>query len=241
MMKLPQLRRLYQARLVFRLCVLFLTIMMYFAYPQSFDVLIGFNFFHKFSWLHLLWLVWVIDMIVQLIPAKGYLPLGSLKQFKMFYRPVKELIDKKELIPFFKKSEWESLKVLGAWAMLVAGIDLLWAANILKEKELLLISVVFYVCDLLCVLLWCPFRVWIMKNRCCTTCRIFNWDHLMMFSPMLFIRGVYSISIFAIAVVVFLIWEGCFILHPERFCEETNAALQCRNCTDKLCGSLTRG
>lgn len=234
-MKISQLRKLYEARLIFRLCVLFLTIVLYFACPQSFDVLIGFNFFHKFSWLHLLWLIWIIEMIVQLTPARGYLALGSLKQYKIFYKPVKELIAKKELVPFFKKNQLDSLKVFGAWTLLVVGIGILWAAKILKEKELLLISALFYVCDLICVLFWCPFRVWILKNRCCTTCRIFNWDHLMMFSPLLFVPGVYSGSLLVIAVVVFLVWEASFILHPERFWEDTNAALLCCNCTDKLC------
>jgi len=35
---------------------------------------------------------------------------------------------------------------------------------------------------------------------------------------------------------VFVVWELCFIVHPERFCEDTNTALQCRNYTDRLCG-----
>jgi hypothetical protein len=62
----------------------------------------------------------------------------------------------------------------------------------------------------------------------------------MMFSPLLFIRGFYPISLFGLAAVVFIVWEIRFILHPERFYEETNAALNCHNCTDRLCGDKSR-
>ena len=95
-------------------------------------------------------------------------------------------------------------------------------------------KVAFYVCDLLCVLIWCPFRL-IMKNKCCTTCRIFNWDHLMMFSPSIFIGGFYALSLVCMAVLCFIVWEVAVLVFPERFSEITNEALRCNNCTDKLC------
>ena len=117
---------------------------------------------------------------------------------------------------------------------LIAGIGLLHAANLIGDIGLFMITLFFYVCDLICVLIWCPFRL-MMKNRCCTTCRIFNWDHLMMFSPMIFIPSFYAWSLFGMSLVVFLIWEVCILVHPERFWDKTNAALQCANCTDKLC------
>ena len=89
-------------------------------------------------------------------------------------------------------------------------------------------------CDLICVLVWCPFRL-IMKNKCCTTCRIFNWDHLMMFTPMLYVKGFYSLSLLAVSILVWCCWELCVLIYPERFWEKSNAALQCSECTDKLC------
>ena len=88
--------------------------------------------------------------------------------------------------------------------------------------------VFFYLCDLVCVLVWCPFRVFLMKNRCCTTCRIFNWDHLMMFAPFLFLPGFYGWSLLGMSVVTFAVWEIAFRLHPERFWEGSNQALKCK-------------
>lgn len=46
-------------------------------------------------------------------------------------------------------------------------------------------------------------------NKCCTTCRIFNWDHLMMFTPMLFVKGFSSYSLILVAISVFAVWEIC--------------------------------
>ena len=74
-----------------------------------------------------------------------------------------------------------------------------------------------------------------MKTRCCTECRIFNWDHLMMFSPLLFVDGFYARSLVVMAAAVFILWEYCIMAYPERFWEMSNEALKCSSCTDKLC------
>ena len=125
-------------------------------------------------------------------------------------------------------------KVFILWGLLIAALGILYYQGILNKIALFMISVFFYVCDLICVLIWCPFRL-IMKNKCCTTCRIFNWDHLMMFSPLIFTPSFYCWSLLLLSVSVFIVWELCILIYPERFFEQTNAALQCANCTDKLC------
>lgn len=232
----PRLRRLYFLRYVLRLCVLAFVLVMYFLRPRSFGVLSGWNFLYSFSWLHVLWVIWAMDTVRKLIPQKGLMPLGSLKHFKSFYKPSKVRKGGEQLGRFLRKSGLDSLKVLIVWALLLAVVAVLWHLGLLEVKELLVCAVVLYVLDLTCVLFWCPFRELILKNRCCQTCRIFNWDHLMIFSPLLFVPGFFSISLICIAFVVFSVWEISFILHPERFSAETNAALRCDNCTDQLCG-----
>ena len=57
----------------------------------------------------------------------------------------------------------------------------------------------------------------------------------MMFTPMIFVNGFFSLSLLAVAVVILLIWELCVLLYPERFWEKSNVALKCSECTDKLC------
>ena len=236
---LSPLRKRYIARLVGRCIVLVLSVVIFFAAPSEFDVLDGFNFFKKFSIFHVLWFVWLVDMICQLIPIKNHIPLGSQKLFRQHFKPIREAINYPALKKHIQSTSKSAGNVMLLWAALIAVIGVLYFLGIIDRKILLLISIVFYVCDLICVLIWCPFRL-ILKNRCCTTCRIFNWDHLMMFSPLIFICGFYSWSLFGLSLIVLLVWELSIVIYPERFWEFSNDALKCSNCTDKLCTQYCR-
>ena len=227
-------RKLYFAHLIGRCLVFAISLVMCFTNPQAFNILRGMKFFDAFSPFQLLWLLWVCDMVLQIIPIKNTVALGSQKLFANRFRPIREKINYKALKDYVLSTTAAAYKVLILWALLIAGIGALYFCNVINEIWLFMISVFFYVCDLICVLVWCPFRL-IMKNKCCTTCRIFNWDHLMMFSPLIFIGGFFSISLVVMALSAWLAWELCVMLYPERFCEMTNAALKCSECTDKLC------
>jgi len=221
-------------RLVIRILILIASILLLIFKPETYDIIIGFNFFKKFSIFHLLWLIWVVDMILQIVPIKNKLPLGSQKLFANRFKPIRDKINKESLKKYIKSTTKSAYKVFILWLMVVILIGTLYLIDIIDYKLVLLISIAFYVCDLICVLIWCPFRL-IMRNKCCTTCRIFNWDHLMMFSPLVFIKGFYTISLFIIAFIAWLIWELCVLIFPERFSEMTNVSLKCSECTDKLC------
>ena len=228
------IRRAYIFRLVCR-CVIFAAcVALYFLRPEVFGVLVGFRFFTEFSPLHVLWLLWVIDMIQQLIPVKEHIPLGSQKLFRQRFRPLREKINHQALREYVVSTTKAAYKVFILWAALIALLGALYHFGILSGVHLFLMSAAFYVCDLICVLIWCPFRL-ILKNRCCTTCRIFNWDHLMMFTPMLFVGSFFSFSLLLLAVAVWVVWEVFVMMYPERFWEQTNEALRCDQCTDKLC------
>lgn len=228
------LRKRYILRLVGRCVVLLISLVLFFTAPDAFDILNGLNFFDKFSIFHILWLIWIIDMICQLIPIRSHLPLGSQKLFRQRFRPIREKINSPALKNYISSTTKAAGAVMILWVALVAIIGVLYFCNVFDKKILLLISIAFYVCDLICVLIWCPFRL-ILKNRCCTTCRIFNWDHLMMFSPLIFMGGFYALSLFVLAFIVWLVWELSIFIYPERFWEFSNEALKCSNCTDKLC------
>lgn len=227
-------RRRYIARLVGRIIVLVICAVLCFIDPDSFEILNGMNFFKEFSLFHLLWLIWVADMLLQIIPIKSKIALGSQKLFANRFRPIMEKINYKALRNYVITTTKAAYKVLVLWGSFIALIALLYFRGVIGKAGMFMLSVIFYVCDLICVLVWCPFRL-IMKNKCCTTCRIFNWDHLMMFSPLIFIGGFYSVSLVLMAIIAWLVWEICIMLYPERFCEMTNVALKCSECTDKLC------
>lgn len=227
-------RKSYFVRLVARTLIFITCAVMCFASPAQFDLLQGWRFFDSFSVLHLLWLVWVIDMAEQLIPISKKVPLGSQKLFKQRFKPIAEKVNKEALKRYIVTMTRASYGVLILWTLLIAAIGVLYFRGILNRMGLFMITTAFYVCDLICVLIWCPFRL-LMRTRCCTTCRIFNWDHLMMFTPMLFVDSFYSWSLLGMSIVVWILWESCVLLYPERFWEQSNAALQCSQCTDKLC------
>ena len=227
-------RKRYVWRLAGRIVVLALCLLAWIKAPQTYDILEGMNFFRTLSPLHLLWAVWVGDMVLQIVPIKNKVPLGSQKLFANRFRPIREKINYESLRRYVISTTRAAYRVFLLWCALIAVIGLLYGGGYISPIGLFMISVFFYVCDLICVLVWCPFRL-MMRTRCCTTCRIFIWDHLMMFSPLIFLGGFYAISLVVLALAAWLVWELCVMLYPERFWEHSNAALKCSECTDKLC------
>ncbi len=234
-----KVRKIYFARLFGRILVFILALFMYFLNKTEYDILAGFNFFEGFSILHILWAVWIYDMILQLIPVKAHISIGSQKVFSSLFRPIREKINKETLKKYIIDTTRAAYKVLIIWVALVIVIGILYWKNIIGMAEIFLISIFFYVADLICVLIWCPFRL-IMGNKCCTTCRIFNWDHLMMFAPFIVVPGIYSYTLVALATAIWIVWEACVFTYPERFWENSNMALKCSECTDKLCTQYCR-
>lgn len=227
-------RKKYICRLVVRFLIFLLCLSLCFLRPEVFSVLEGFKFFQEISLLHILWVLWLLDTLQQIIPIKNKLPLGSMKLFSSRFRPIRDKINYQALREYIVTTTKAAYKVFLIWCALLLVIGGLYYSGVVGKRGLFLISVAFYVCDLICVLIWCPFRL-IMKNRCCTTCRIFNWDHLMMFSPMIFMGGFYAVSLICAAFLAWLVWELCVMMYPERFWDKSNLALKCSECTDKLC------
>ena len=227
-------RTIYMARLVLRCLVLVTAIALYICAPQTFHIIESGEFFSGLSIFHLLWVVWMLDMIQQLIPSRKGMALGSQKNFGVWFRPGREPASSPGLKTYLRTVNRRAAGIFVLWTVVVYTIGLLYRRGILSASLVLLISVFFYVCDLICVLIWCPFRL-MLGVRCCTTCRIFNWDHWMMFAPLFFVPGFYTRSLATMATAIWLIWEGSIRLHPERFWAGSNAALTCASCTDKLC------
>lgn len=229
------IRKSYIAKLVGRCAALLFCAALWLADSPQLEPVTGGSFWGKPTLLHLLWAIWMSGMVLQLIPAKAGIALGSKKPFARYFRPGKTRQPDEALRAYIRRESRKAYHIFAVWALLIAVLGVLHGVGLLGDAELFMISVFFYVCDLICVLVWCPFRVY-MGNRCCTVCRIFNWDHAMMFTPLLFVDGFYARSLVVMAFVVFVAWEMTVVLHPERFWEKTNASLGCANCTDVLCG-----
>lgn len=232
--RMSPMRKRYTLRLIGR-CIVFLACIALLIFrPSEYDILNGWNFFSRLSVLHILWGLWVGDILVQLMPIGKNIPLGSKKLFQIHFIPLCSKINRRRLKEYIRQTSESAGRILLLWAALIAAIGLMKHAFGLNAAFAFQITLCFYVCDLVCVLIWCPFRL-ILKTRCCTTCRIFNWDHLMMFSPLLFSKGFYGWSLLLLSIAAWMVWEINVLLHPERFWDRSNAALLCANCADKLC------
>ncbi|MBQ8039916.1 MAG: hypothetical protein IJ274_08630 [Lachnospiraceae bacterium] len=186
--------------------------------------------------LNIIWLVYFIEMILRFFPS-GIESMGCQKQFAKNYRPVSA---GENLTKVKVQSGVRTAAVAAAWLVLNGLIGVLYFAGVIDAGILLLISLAYSVCDMICILFFCPFQTWFMKNRCCTTCRIYNWDFAMMFTPLIFVKNVYAWSLVALSLALLIKWEVLLKMHPERFLDQTNLSLQCAMCEEKLCQHKTQ-
>ena len=193
-------RKIYFLRLIGRVIAFVIAVLCYISRKDVFAISEGMKFFSEFSILHLLWVVWICDMVTQLIPVKSHISIGSQKVFESLFKPIKEKVNYNNLKQYIKDTTKTAYKVMLIWIGLTVFVTVIYLCGIIDAGMMVLIATFFYVCDLICVLIWCPFRL-IMHNKCCTTCRIFNWDHLMMFLPIVALNSFFSWSlvIFAFA------------------------------------------
>lgn len=210
--------------------------------PEEVDMLRGMNFFQHVSLFHILWILWAWYMIEKLIPIPAINPRGSAKYMRRYFVPTpaysKWLEEGKPKSGAYydlfhsniKKYSCRALFVAIIWLIFAIVLWLLRRYNIILDKYLLLLSGIFYLCDMVCILIWCPFRKLFIRNSCCTQCRIYNWDTVMLIVPVAIVPGFFSRSLLALALVSFLTWEITHLLHPERFYPCSNACLSCENC-----------
>lgn len=174
------------------------------------------------------WVFFVVEMILRFFPSKLE-SMGCQKQFKRNYKP------KGVNIKPVNQSWKRTALVAAVWFLLNGVIGALYFTNIIDKGILIIIAIAYSVCDIICILFFCPFQTWFMKNRCCASCRIYNWDFAMMFTPLVFIPSLYTYSLVGFSLILLLRWEITYKVHPERFSTATNMCLDCANCQEKLC------
>ena len=231
-----QMIQKYQTKLVLRILVFLTGVYIYVFHSKWLEMIYGRELHRELLLLYALWMALVVGMLYQLIPNHSKsLTMGSLKYYNMNFFPANEPYRPGEMNRFIQLSNLGAWKVLGSWLLLVALIGMLYFGRIIDRRMLFLITLFFYISDLICVVFWCPFQSWMMKNKCCVNCRIYDWGHFMMFTPMLFIRNFFSWSLFFTSLVVLIRWEIVYAKHAERFWFGSNRILQCAHCQDGTC------
>lgn len=180
-----------------------------------------------------LWLAVITSMLVQLNP-KSDLTTGCLKQYPQRFDPVPDY-DLEALRKTIKFQNRGARKVALVWLAVNLVFGILYHMDKLRPATLLFLCALCFLCDLICVLFFCPFQTFLMKNRCCVNCRIFAWGSWMMAAPLMWVPHWYSQSLFWTGVLVLVVWETRFHRYPERFWFGSNRRLQCSHCEEQLC------
>lgn len=177
-------------------------------------------------WLLPLWLYFAFEAIRVIFPVFN-ISIASGKHFIKNFKPSEyfSLNSIKGLVADYK----HPLVIGICWLLLLGGIAALYFTHTISYLWIYYFVIFFHMSDNICINIWCPFRTY-MKNRCCVTCRIYNWDHFMKYSPLIFIPNVCNYILFALGSIALIQWEILHKQHPERFYQLTNTNLTCSNC-----------
>lgn len=224
------MRKKYVTEFITRVILFFVTVGIYFCDKKYLEFQ-GRSFFNNW-YLIFLWAFLMIDMIKRLKP-NSRVSMGSEKEHKVFY--LEREYDKDKLISISRQEDKRARNAMIFWIIPNIVFWILYFKGILNEQEMLLLFLFYYIADTFCVLFWYPFQILFMKNRCCTTCRIFNWDFFMLYFPLFVIPSFFSYTLCSMAILLFIRWEYRYRVYKERFFEYSNEALRCNNCTSYLC------
>ena len=234
--KWSRISKLHAWKLVMRSILLAVAIAVY-AVNAIFNTGKPFGGLEDIWWLlYAVALVFVVEIIFRLFPSK-HESMGCQKQFRKNYVPNKT--DEEPRLTSWKRTAL----VIAAWLALNGAIGLLYYTNVIDKGILIIISIVYGLSDMICILFFCPFQTWFLKNKCCTTCRIYNWDYAMMATPLVFVPNYLSpglddiiiMAVVAAALVMLVVWEILYRVRPRQFAENTNKCLGCAGCQERLC------
>jgi len=227
--RLSDISTMHYAKLVFRSALFLATLIVYLIHSRDAAVIWP-GMLDKYPLLlNFIWICFALEMVARCFPSRLE-SMGCQKQFHCNYDPVAGS-DVKEV-----RLSWKiTFAMTAAWVALNGLIGLLYFTHVIDEGILFLVALAYSVCDMICILFFCPFQTWFMKNKCCSACRIYNWDYAMMFTPFVFVPHAYTWSLLFLALILLLTWEYLYHRYPERFYEKTNRSLSCANCKEKLC------
>ncbi len=178
-----------------------------------------------------IWVFFLYKMLRRILCPREGDSMGNQKLFAQCYHPTGVEV---------KRDHLPALQVGIVWILWNLPAWMLYWMEVIDRRVLFLLSMLYSVCDLICILVVCPFQKIFMRNKCCNTCRIYNWDFAMMFTPLWAAPSVYNYSLAVCSLVVLVHWEYHYINYPQRFHEESNASLQCQNCKELMCRNRWR-
>ncbi len=215
----------YICKLVFRTTLFFVACVLYGINAHYGSA--GFYGLENKMWIYtIITILFAIGIILRFIPNRLE-SIGCQRQFAQNYQPTSE---KQPHTQSIKKTVYVAI----FWLIVDTIIATLYFTHIIDQYIVLILILLAAVCDNISTLLFCPFQC-IMGNKCCHTCRIYNWDYAMVFATGILIIHPLTIILFVLSFALLIYWEIIYHRHTERFTENTNSALTCEKCTEHLC------
>ncbi len=223
----------YLVKFAMRLSIFGIMLWLYIRDKQTFYRYTVISVKDGFNFMHFVWLVFMGLMTLHLFPSK-ILSMGARKSQKSNFVQIPDFSEV-QLLKFVQDENKKSWRCMLCWLSGNGVIGILYYFDVIGKPEILLITGFFFLCDYICILIFCPFQTFGQKDRCCVNCRIYDWGHFFMFTPMLFLGTFYSLTLFFMGSAVIIRWEIMWTNHPERFWYGSNQTLSCQNCRDKTC------
>jgi hypothetical protein len=221
-----------KTKLAVKGAVLFFTLLLAVLKP---DVLSSFFTYPIFfaNVFHIIWVLTVLVLLRRFVPQLNK-KVSTGKIFEKNYVKVGKPAPSKQvkLIAYTRKLDRGAVKSALYWTLVIVAMGLVYRLGLLNKAGLFVMVIFFIFMDQFCVTVWCPFK-WLIRNKCCKTCRINNWGYFMALSPLIWLPSFWTYSVLFLSAAVIGQWEMLFRKHPERFYEGYNAILVCKNCTTK--------
>ncbi len=178
---------------------------------------------YYYPFLILAYLIFSCETICRFFKNKK-MPMSSQKQFCNIRGKTECQPEKKGVI-----------FVVLIWLLVTAAAGILYFTAVIDAWILILICLAYSVADVVCVIFFCPFQFLFMKNKCCNTCRIHNWDMFLILTPLIFIPNIFTLILVLLSFAVLIMWEINIKKYPNSFCEQENQLLQCKKCEHRSC------
>ncbi|QVK17815.1 hypothetical protein KHQ81_13385 [Mycoplasmatota bacterium] len=222
-------------KLYFRLIILiiFSTFLAYDYYYSTnmTNYLINYKLFNVVSIIHILWLFLVLEMIVLIIPKFNRYSYSGKHLLKHCLPETN--YNQEKLDQFTNQNKKRALNSAIFWILLNAPFALLFFLGYLHPRFFYWLFFLYYFFDTVCINIFCIFHVYIVRNKCCNECRIYNWSNFMYCTPLLFMPNFWNYSLIFLSIIILIQWEVSVHFHPERFSSISNRTLQCKHCPHK--------
>jgi len=219
-------------KLYFRF-ILLIVFSIFLAYDKIYHTnfiytLINKKFANMISILHIFWIFLAFEMLIVVIPNLNHYSYSGKHLMKHYLAVPKFDIDK--LIEFTKQNGIKALRSAIFWIVFNTPFTILFFLGYLDSLFFYWLFFLYYFFDTVCINIFCIFHVFIVRNKCCNDCRIYNWGNFMYCTPLMFIPNVWNYSLVFLSIIILIQWETSAHNHPERFSPISNLSLQCQHC-----------